>query len=559
MTTTEDFVNLATPEAMALYGPLLTEPNDDAPRWVAFQRHFLEAVDAYVDAEMVKAPDFEIASHEAGGQCRIWFPHYQVRGRADMMARMQAILDARLAWAAEHLFHGYVDCHEVHHEPETYLYFQLPLMHLTGNAKAVASVEDFAHHLGNWAEGVPDWYDWETHSFRSTWLGTREVRAFPPYDYQEANHFRFLAIGLGAYIWTGDTRYLTFAEDYAQRWCNHIEACAAKGEPIVCSILPEGAVRQEMGYGGRIKDNVSQGVYPTFYATVATNTTYDIVIVLLDLYRLTGTERYRAAVRAMLAQYFDNADAEGRPPSKFSNGAWVGSNNENTEDRLRVAMNGSNDLLVRMVEKYRAVSGDTSFDGAMLRWAETVDETSRISDQLQMSLLVAAHRLTGNARYLERACEMSIRGMAVTEANTRWHQCDSTLRYGFKYPADTVYNAILAGIDYATRGGLPMVGLTYRTGDRPGLPEGVAVRTWEPTPNQVMLEAINYGSAEAVWQISGNGSGGRLRDLVATGSGTVVPQGDGWQVKLPVGETMKLQGALEGRNRISPSDLIHGS
>ena len=31
---------------------------------------------------------------------------------------MRAILDARLAYARDNLFHGYVDGHEVHHEPE---------------------------------------------------------------------------------------------------------------------------------------------------------------------------------------------------------------------------------------------------------------------------------------------------------------------------------------------------------------------------------------------------------------------------------------------------------
>ena len=566
MAATEEFLKLATPEAAGFYGPLLTELDEDVPRWAALQGRFLEALDAYVDAEMAKAPDFEISSHEAGGQCRVWFPHYRVRGRADMLARMRAILDARLAWAGEHLFHGYVDCHEVHHEPETFLYFQTPLMHLTGDAKAVAAVEDLGHHVGNWIEEVPAWYDWETHSFRSTWLGTRDIRAVPPYDYQEANHFRFVAIGLGAYVGTGDARYLALAEDYAGRWCDHIEACASQGEPIVCSILPEGAVRKEMGYGGRIKDALEAGVYPTFYETVATNTSYDIMIVLLDLYRLTGTDRYREAARAIVAQFFDHMDEAGRPASRFSNGEWVGSapqgswiglNADDAEDPLRTALGGSNDLLVRMAEKYRAVTGDTAFDQAMLRWAETVDETSRLPDQLQMSLLVAAHRMTGDARYLERACEMSIRGVAVTEANSRWHQCDSSGRYGFKYPADAAYNAMLAGVDYATRGGLPMVGLAYRTGDRAGMPDGVAVRTWEPTPDQLMMEAVNGGSSEAVWQVSADGSGGRLRDLTAEGAGTATRQGDGWEVRLPAGGQVRLQGAWEERARVSPAGLMH--
>ena len=89
---------------------------------------------------------------------------------------MRAILDARLAYARDNLFHGYVDGHEVHHEPETFLYFQSPFMHLMGAPEAVSSVENFAHHVGNWVPGVPDWYDWEAHGFR-TGCGTTATQA----------------------------------------------------------------------------------------------------------------------------------------------------------------------------------------------------------------------------------------------------------------------------------------------------------------------------------------------------------------------------------------------
>ena len=113
------------------------------------------------------------------------------------------------------------------------------------------------------------------------------------------------------------------AEDYADRWCAHIEPLARKREPIVCSILPEGARRQEMGYGGIVEGSVEQDVYPTFYAAVATNTAYDIVTVMLDLYRITRRDRYREAARSMIAQFFEHGDAEGRPASRFAGGEWM--------------------------------------------------------------------------------------------------------------------------------------------------------------------------------------------------------------------------------------------
>ena len=545
MSAITSFLDQADSAVREKFGPLLETPaTASVPPWANAQDRFLTALDAYVDDELARPADFEIQSHEAGGQCRVWFPHYRVRGRRDMMDRMQAILDERIGWVSEHLHHGYVDCHEVHHEPETFLYFQVPLMLLTGMEIAKDSVENFSHHVGNWSDGAPDWYDWETHSFRSTWLGTKEVRDFPPYDYQEANHFRFVAIGLASYVAGRGERYLELAEDYATRWCDHIESRAAAGEPIECSILPAGAQRKEMGFGGEIKEEVKEGEYPVFYATVAQNTTYDIVTVLLDLFRLTGTERYCEAARAMIAQFFDHVDEDGRPPSSFSSGAWTHRRGE-ASNLLRAALGGSNDLLVRMADKYRAIARDTCFDAALLRWADVVDEGNQPHDQLPISLMVAAHRITGKSDYLTRACEMAVRGITVTEANTHWHQCDSSGRYGFKYPTDVIYHAIVAGVDYATRGGLPLVGLSFETDGRPGLPAGCAFRSWEQEPGRLDAEAVNTSGSDVAWRISRAGEGRQLSDLnIVDGNGELESDDEGWTVSLPVDATLRLSGTM---------------
>lgn len=289
-----------------------------AAGWIAAQREFLESVDAYARAELALPPDFQVDSHEAGGHYRILFPHLQVRGDASILSGMARVFAARRAWAKSSLFHGYVDCDEVHHQPETFLFFQMPLMFLTGEREVAASVEDFAHHVGNWVADVPAWYDWERHGFRSTWLGTRAIRAFPPYDYQEANHFRFVAAAVAAFVATGEERYRELATDYALRWCGHIEELAARGEPIACSILPGGATRREMG--DRVPDGKlrARSEYPVFYQTVATNTALEIASCLIDIHRLTGDGRMLRAARALIAQFWDHADSTGRPPDRKS-------------------------------------------------------------------------------------------------------------------------------------------------------------------------------------------------------------------------------------------------
>ena len=168
-----------------------------------------------------------------------------------------------------------------------------------------------------------------------------------------------------------------------------------------------------------------------------------------------------------------------------------------------------------------------------------------------MSLMVAAHRLTGDSDYLERAGRMALRGMAVTESNAMWHQCDSSGRYGFKYPTEVMYHSMLAGVDYATRGGLPGIGLAYETSGRPGLPDGVAVRTWEPSPDALEMEAVNGGDSPVEWTVSASGTGGRLVSLERVGEGGELGGEPGsWRVTLSPGTSIRLSGRWADRRLV---------
>jgi hypothetical protein len=532
-----------------------------AAGWVRAQWDFLDAVDAYARAELALPPDYQVDSHEAGGHYRLLFPHFQVCGDASILAGMEAVLAARRAWVHRSLFHGYVDCDEVHHQPETFLFFQMPLMFLTKEPGAVEAVVDFAHHVGNWVPEVPAWYDWESHGFRSTWLGTRAIRAFPPYDYQEANHLRFVAVAVAAFVATGEERYRELATDYASRWCGHIEELAAAGQPIACSILPAGALRKEMG--DRVPDGKrrAEAEYPVFYQTVATNTACEIAGALLDIHRLTGDGRMLHAARALIAQFYEHADSTGRPPSQFSDGAWGNPGPRSPGDPLEEALAGQNFFLVRTTEKYRAVSGDSGFDAAIIRWADGIDEERRPQDRLHMALMTAAHRISGEPSFLERSCRMSLWGMAATEANRIWHQCGASTRYGFRSMIDAPYDALLAGVDYATRGGLPMIGLEHGSPELPGLPPTVALRCWEATPCSLSIEAINTGDTTVSWRFCSQGSGGHLRGLEMTvklPGAAITPEGDGWRVSLPAGRRVRLDGTWVGRGPVSRRDLWHG-
>lgn len=270
---TERFLEKASEELQAEVKGLFDRAKG-SEGWAILQQGFLEMVSDYVEKELTKSLAQEIGHHEAGGQWRIGFPHQALYDDPRISEYMNGVMNARKEYNEANLYHGFPDSAEVHHQIETFIYFQIPLFHweLAGSELALEAIEDLAHHMGNWEEGVPDWYDWDKHLFVSSWLGTREVRDYPPYDYQEANHFRWIDAVMAAYLGTGKERYLDLIVDYSNRWCDHIEALSKDGKPIQCSILPEGANVTEMGHAGSRKDSDDK-VYKVFYAGVSTNLT----------------------------------------------------------------------------------------------------------------------------------------------------------------------------------------------------------------------------------------------------------------------------------------------
>lgn len=496
----DQFLSFATEENRERY--LATEA--EARDWTAMQQAFLQMADDYLTSERRKSLDENIDAHEAGGQWRIAFPHLAVRGDEQVAQRMADMMAARKAWTDANFHHGYHKCHEVHHHIETFIFFQIPLSYSgrPGADVALASIEDVAHHMGNWEADVPAWYDWERHEFVSTWLGTREVRAFPPYDYQEANHFRFTDVAMAAYLGTGEGRYLDLLCDYADRWCEHIERLAEKGEPVRCSILPSEALAGEMGFGGERRDPSEE--YKVFYTTVALNTAHDIAGALLDLYRVTGNDRYLAAMRHMIDQFFANGAGE-RPALGFVDGEWVVSPSVDAAESLNaclgVPVNGA--LLANLAVRHDMVTGLDRYRQPVLDWAAVIDEQVNLADQMIAGLLVAAHFYDGDPRWLARAYAMALRLATIVDHNDFFHQCNCLNRQGSKSPMGYLYQPLLGGCQWGCFGNIPIQRLQHHADGREGLPNGVAFRTWRVDGRTDMFEAANLSEQSADWELGG--------------------------------------------------------
>jgi len=502
---TDAFLALADPSVREHFEVLLRRGSGS---WAGMQQAFLDMIDEYVDAERAKPIEDHIETHEAGGQWRIAFPHHAARGDDRIAERLRETMAARKGYQDGRLHHGFSDCAEVHHEIETFLYFQIPLFYsgLPGSEVALESIVDVAHHLGNWVDGIPSWYDWETHGFRSTWLGTREVRDFPPHDYQEANHFRFVNLAIAAHVGTEDRRYLDLATDYADRWCGHIEDLAGRGEPIRCSILPEEAAAGEMGFGGKRRDDDKD--YKVFYSTVSANTAYDVATALMDLWRVTGTERYLDAARAMIDQFFDHG-ADGRPAVRYKDGEWQ--TESPTDDEVRRFMGNmqSSCMIARPALRHDMITGTDRYRQHILDWARVIDEESNRPDQMMADVLVAAHYHDGDEAWLERAYAMAVRVAAVLETDDGFHQCSASSRQGSKFLMPLLYQPLLGGMDWGTRGNLPLLRLKHESGKGVGLPPSVAFRTWRTDGSALSFTARNAGDQAAAWQVHSAKRNGR--------------------------------------------------
>lgn len=464
--------------------------------WEALQQRFLKMIDDYISVETKKPVASNIFQHEAGGQLRIAFPHQLVRGDDRLSGYMQETMEARKRYTDEHLFHGYVDCHEVHHEIETFIYFQQPLYYLgfPGAGMAAKSIVDVAEHTGNWVSGIPDWYNWESSSFVSNWLGTRGVRNYPPYDYQEGNHFRFIDAAMCAWHITKEQKYLDLICDYCNHWCDHIESLADAGAPITCSILPAHAELIERSKAGA---NIGEKQYEIFYSLVSDNTMYDIAGGLMDAYRVCGVPRFLNAAELLIDQFVEHGRG-GRPALRYKAGRWMTlGENENESGSV-----GDCTFIARLALRHHRLTGSEKYRSVVMDWAKCIDEEAHVYDQMMANVLVAAHYFDGDPAWLSRAYKMALRVWANVEQNDEFHQCAwNSTRQGTKFLMEMLYQPMTGDVEWGTRGNIPQLLIRHVTGGRQKLPQDISFRIWQQARGTYAWEAANTGKDGAAWEL----------------------------------------------------------
>jgi len=271
-----------------------------------------------------------MGGHDEGTFTSSWFGFYQLTGDGKIDSFLRWFCDGFCRWSKNNLIHGYYPRGEAHHQPETFLVFLTRILHLDPNhSAALDAMVDMAHHIGNWVGGIPEWYDWHQHRFRSWRLGTRHVGNYPE-DYETADHLRFAQIALVTHLATRDERYLEFAIDYADKWSTLI---LQRQDSVPAVILPG-----KSGYPEKLVARSQQSIEKSVEEHVAAGS----LDMFMDLFEITGEAKFIEPVRKMLPVLLPSISGPYSEPAAAT------------------------------LYRYRLLTGDTSFDADAMGLIESM-------------------------------------------------------------------------------------------------------------------------------------------------------------------------------------------
>ncbi|MEI6913747.1 MAG: hypothetical protein WCL39_01300 [Armatimonadota bacterium] len=358
-------------------------------------------------------------------------------------------------------YHGYpADYSCIIHGPENYSWFLAPAAWI-GGPNYTDALRDASEHIGNFTPDTPPWYDWKEHRFRSLLLGTKRVRDYPPYNFETLNHVKLMQAASNTYGLTGDKRYLDLLVDWCDKWADIIVSAGDNAWPIARYPVPDDKVKE---------------IYGTYAYSDKSRANSDLIQLLLDVNRFSPHPKYVAAAKSM----------------------------------IDTALTYSDSMTGNLVAKYRALTGDKSFDERMLKVADAdmargdlpaailvvrhppegsdfgdmnyvmIDgkDTAR-KDIRSVANIMAAWAITGDVKYAERGLQI-----AAGRVSSSWYLLDGR-EIGCQGKSNS-RNAVsiadgLSALGFSSQGGygmfegeIPWFEVHYCQEDgRPGTPENL--------------------------------------------------------------------------------------
>lgn len=261
---------------------------------VAGASHLLGEFTAWLDDRFVLHRDAPWrGGHDEGSFAIAWLDYYSWTLDQRVPELLGTLLAKSSEWIASNHVHGYAPKQEAHHGIEHALLFLAPIHRRLGLDLAAIGLIDTAHHIGNWVDKVPPWYDWDRHRFRSCDIGSVHVG---DEGLNIPEHLRFAAVAWEAHRITGERQYFDLATAYSREW-----AKAIANEERIPLVLDEGEAGDEawMAARNRFMGAAPEDVDPPIHR-VESLLASGAVHLFLDLHTETGDQTLLAATHRML-------------------------------------------------------------------------------------------------------------------------------------------------------------------------------------------------------------------------------------------------------------------
>ncbi len=341
-----------------------------------------------------------------------WFPHYLVTGEAGVPEHFRELLDALAGWVDRECHQGYEAEAEAHHGTEPFLLFLPRYLGLfPEDATAVRLLLDAARHIGNWGDGVPDWFDYDRNCFHHYRIGSRVVGSDPAEAYEVAEHLRFVHIALAAYRVSGDARYFDWAVRYGAEWARRLREAPAGPLPVMWTQDGDGVYRDERSTRAqRGMSAASHHADGDPLVGVEVLLASGAIYALGDLYALTGDAALHDAARRiaepMVSQLGDPYVDPGAAAVAYYRLAFE---DETLDESIREEIGGlppasDDELVMTFPERHRRVARGVGRRNDMIHWGRTRDDGAiSPADDPCAATLALAYQLTGDTSYAERA------------------------------------------------------------------------------------------------------------------------------------------------------------
>lgn len=352
-----------------------------------------------------------------------WFPHYLVTGNPQIAEHFRDLLDYLAGWIRRECLHGYEPKAEAHHGTEPFLLFLPRYIGLfPDDVKAKTMLEDAAHHIGNWVDGLPEWYDYERDRFYSYHIGTEIVSHDPKYAYEVAEHFRFIHIALAAHRVYGDERYLEWALQYGRGRAERIVE-AEPPMPLLWDLDGTG-IREDEAIERNLQGMTASGhhVPGDPLAGIENLLASGAIYALGDMYLLSGNEIFKEAAKRIIEPLIPLLSDPYHDPAAaaVSYYRWTFWDTSYDEEILKVVRSFPDEVpdelaMVFPQERKRRELG-VGRRNDMIYWGEWSDDGSvKPIKEPSTAALTLAYQLTGEVKYATRAFRSAAKRLRMAQ------------------------------------------------------------------------------------------------------------------------------------------------